>query len=953
MPKLIELKSTLNLPKTAFPMKANLPQNEPRMLAEWDDTKLYQRIQDARAGAPSYVLHDGPPYPTGTIHLGTALNKIVKDMVVKSKAMAGFRSPYVPGWDCHGLPIETQVEKELGGKKGSVSPAEFRRMCREFAMRYVDQHRRDFKRLGVLGRWDHPYLTMEPHHEATIAGAFLTFLEKGYVYRGLKPVYRCITDRTALAEAEVEYEDHSSSSIWVRYEMLAAPNLPPREQGDVYALVWTTTPWTLPASMALSFHPKFEYVLAKDDKGDTYIVAQELMERAAKETGLNLTVTAGPFPGKNFEAVEFQHPFLERVVPGVLGEHVTLEQGSGIVHTAPGHGAEDFVVGQEYGLEVYAPLDDDGRFTEGLPEHKGKTVFEANPIIIELLKSRGALVAEQKIQHSYPHCWRCHSPVIFRATEQWFVQLDNGSATVPAPSAPPLRDLALAEIPKVQWMPAWGRERIYDMIAERPDWCISRQRFWGVPLIIFYCDECHERLMDFAALRHVLTFFEKEGADAWYTHEAAELLPPGTKCAKCGGTKWRKESDILDVWFDSGSTHLAVLASPDEPNADLPWPADMYLEGPDQYRGWFHSSLLIGVGVRGHAPYRQVLTHGWTLDEHGRPMSKSLGNIILPTEVCDKWGADLLRLWVASQDYTTDVRMSDNGMTQLSEAYRKLRNTFRFVLGNLADFNPATDALADDELEEFDRWMLSRTADLVKQCRDWYDGFEFHRVFHALHDYAVVDLSSFYFDVLKDRLYTFAPRNRARRSAQTAMYRIASALLRLSAPIMAFTSEEVWKYFPHREGDPNSVHLALLPKSEELGTPVDAGAKDAWDKLLNLRRAVLNSLEAARTNKTISGALEAKVILNGANPDASVWRKYAGQLPGLFIVSQVEIGQSPTASGSDVVLSVVHADGAKCERCWNYSTHVGESAKYPTVCERCVAALQEIEREAPAAGTAQ
>jgi isoleucyl-tRNA synthetase len=948
MPKLLDLKSTLNLPKTDFPMKANLPKNEPRMLAEWDENKLYERIQEARAGAPSYVLHDGPPYPTGTIHLGTALNKIVKDMVVKSKAMAGFRSPYVPGWDCHGLPIETQVEKELGGKKGGVAPPEFRRMCREFALRYVDQHRRDFKRLGVLGRWDRPYLTMDPHNEATIAGAFITFLEKGYVYRGLKPVYWCIQDRTALAEAEVEYEDHSSPSIWVRYKVLSAKHKPEHSDGGgYYALVWTTTPWTLPASMALSFHPKFDYVLAKDDAGDTYIIAQALVDRAAKETGVYFhAATEGPFPGKDFEGAKFQHPFLDRVVPGILGEHVTLEQGSGIVHTAPGHGADDFKVGQQYSIATYAPLDDDGRFTEGLPEYKGKTVFEANPIVIELLKARGGLVAEQKIQHSYPHCWRCHSPVIFRATEQWFIQLDNGSDTVPAPKAPPLRKLALEEIPKVQWMPAWGRERIYEMIAERPDWCISRQRFWGVPLIIFYCDACHTRLMDFAALRHVLTFFEKEGADAWYTHEASELLPPGTRCAKCGEAKWRKESDILDVWFDSGSTHLAVLDPPGTPNADLPWPADMYLEGPDQYRGWFHSSLLIGVGTRGHAPYRQVLTHGWTLDEHGRPMSKSLGNVVTPIEVCDKWGADLLRLWVASQDYTTDVRMSENGMTQLSEAYRKLRNTFRFVLGNLADFDPTRDALPDGEMEEFDRWMLSRTADLVKQCRAWYDDFEFHRVFHALHDYAVVDLSAFYFDVLKDRLYTFAPRNHARRSAQTAIWRIGSALLRLGAPILAFTSDEIWKFFPRLAGDPESVHMALLPGPEELGSGVDAKTKENWEKLLNLRRAVMISLEAARNGKMISGGLEAKVILNGANPDADLWRKYVAKLPALFIVSQVEVGGADSPAG-DVVLSVQRADGAKCERCWNYSTHVGENLDYPTVCERCVAALLEIEREAP------
>jgi isoleucyl-tRNA synthetase len=936
----MDLKSTLNLPRTAFPMKASLPQNEPRMLARWEQDRLYHRIQQARAGSPSYVLHDGPPYPTGTIHLGTGLNKILKDMVVKSKTMAGFRAPYVPGWDCHGLPIETQVEKELG-EKDRVSPAEFRRMCREFALRYVDQHRRDFKRLGVLGRWEKPYLTMDPHNEASIAEAFLTFLEKGYIYRGLKPVYWCIHDRTALAEAEVEYEDHSSPSIWVRYRVVESANKPAEKRNAFYALVWTTTPWTLPASMALSFHPQFNYVLASEN-GDVYIVAEELLSRVAQETGLQFEVLAGPFRGSTFAGAKFQHPFLERVVPGVLGEHVTLEQGSGIVHTAPGHGAEDFLVGQEYSLETYAPLDDDGRFTEGLPEYKGKTVFEANPFVIGLLKSRGALVHEGKVQHSYPHCWRCHNPVIFRATEQWFVQLDDGSATVPPPQGPPLRRRALAEVAKVNWTPAWGRERIRDMIAERLDWCISRQRFWGVPLIIFYCDQCGTLLKDFAALRNVLSFFEVEGADAWYTHSADELLPPGTTCSSCGSTKWRKESDILDVWFDSGSTHLAVLDAPGTPNAELPWPADMYLEGPDQFRGWFQSSLLIGVAVRDGAPYRQVLTHGWTLDEQGRPMSKSLGNVVLPTEVCEKWGADLLRLWVASQDYTADVRMSENVMTQLSEAYRKLRNTFRFALGNLADFDPARDVVADAELEELDRWMLSRTAELVRQCRAWYDAFEFHRVFHALHDFCAVDLSSFYFDVLKDRLYTFAPQNRARRSAQTAIYRIAGALLRLAAPIIVFTSEETWGYFPRRAGDPDSVHLALFPGPEDLGSPIDGAVKENWEKLLNLRRSVLLSLETARNSKKISGALEAKVLLNGGHSETDLWKRYARWLPALFIVSQVQIVEPGDAALGEV-LGIERADGKKCERCWNYSTRVGESADYPTVCERCVAALQEIE----------
>src|SRR5579863_6966992 len=950
MPQFDDLKSTLNLPRTAFPMKANLPQNEPKQLAEWEEKKLYHRIQQARASAPTYVLHDGPPYTTGTIHLGTGLNKILKDMVVKSKTMAGFRAPYVPGWDCHGLPIETQVEKELGGRQGIIPNGEFRRMCREFASRYVEQHRRDFKRLGVLGQWEDPYLTMSPQYEATIADAFVTFLEKGYVYRGLKPVYWCIVDSTALAEAEVEYEDHTSPSIWVRYKVVQQPAPELHRDGHFYALVWTTTPWTLPASKALAFNPKLNYVLAHDSKNnDTYIVAEDLVASASEGTGLNLVNAAGPIPGTTFASMKFQHPFLDEIVPGVLGEHVTLEQGSGVVHTAPGHGADDFKVGQEWGLETYAPIDDVGRFTEGLSEYKGKTVLEANPIIIDLLKKHGTLVHETKISHSYPHCWRCHNPVIFRATEQWFINLDRGTATIPEPKGPPIRQMALEQIDQVTWTPTWGRQRIHDMIAERPDWCVSRQRFWGVPLVILYCDKCGKQFDDYAALHALVEkWFTREGADAWFTHPVEELLPAGTRCS-CGASSWRKETDILDVWFDSGSSHLAVLDRLDADGQKLPWPADMYLEGPDQYRGWFHSSLLVGIAVRNGAPYQHVLTHGWTLDAKGQPMSKSLGNVVLPTDVCEKWGADLLRLWVASQDYTADVRMSDNVMTQLSEAYRKLRNTFRFALGNLADFDPARDAVPDAEMEELDRWMLSRAAELVAQCGKWYEGFEFHRVFHALHDFAVVDLSAFYFDVLKDRLYTFAARNRSRRSAQTAVYRIAKALLSLATPITVFTAEEIWRHFPHVEGDPESAHLALFPKPEDFGSPLDGSKAANWEKLLVVRTGVLRSLEAARAAKANSGALSAKVVLRAGQDLAPLLEQYKSWLPALFIVSQVELASAAPADAQKsetlpgLSVAVHRAAGTKCERCWNYSTHVGENPYFPTVCERCVKALTEIE----------
>jgi isoleucyl-tRNA synthetase len=953
MVKILDLKSTLNLPKTDFPMKAKLPEREPEQLAAWEQMGIYRQILESRKNAPLFVFHDGPPYPTGEIHLGTGLNKTLKDLVVKSKTMAGFCSPYIPGWDCHGLPIEIKVEKELGGK-GKVSAAEFRRRCREFAAGYIEAHRREFKRLGIFGQWEKPYLTMDPSYEACIASAFLTFLEKGYVYRGLKPVYWCIFDQTALAEAEVEYEDHTSPSIYVRFKLAqySDSKIPEALKGkNVYGLIWTTTPWTIPASMALAFNPQFAYDAIETDQGDVYIVAQQRRREVAAESGYKESgQVLGSWDGKYLVEVarlRFQHPFLDRLEPAVLADYVDLLQGTGIVHTAPGHGADDFYTGQKYGLETIAPIDDEGRFVEGLPDYKGKTVFEANPGIIALLKARGALLAEHKLTHSYPHCWRCHNPVIFRATEQWFIQLDAGSATVPAPKAPALRSLALNEIKKVKWTPGWGEERIHNMIVDRPDWCISRQRFWGVPLVIFYCDGCGKRLEDFKALRHVLPFFEREGADACYTHSAEELLPPGTKCAGCGKASWRKETDILDVWFDSGSSHLAVLDRREgKPRADV------YLEGPDQFRGWFQSSLLVALGVDGMRPYEQVVTHGWTLDEKGQPMSKSLGNAMAPREICDKWGADMLRVWAVSQDYTADMRLSEAMMTQLGEAYRKIRNTFRFALSNLYDFDPARDAAPGADLWEIDAWMLRRTGELVRDCRAWYENFEFHRVYHALHDFCSVDLSAFYFDVLKDRLYTFAPRSKGRRSAQTAVYRISSALLRLIAPITVFTAEEIWKLFPRHAGDPASVHMTIFPAAADFEGALDEPRAKNWEKLASVRQDVLKVLEAARNAKAISGALEAKLILRARGAELELLKKYAHSLPAFFIVSQVEVqpadGPAPSDGAGALQIEVRRADGKKCERCWNYSTHVGESAEYPTICERCVAALAEIERDSAA-----
>jgi isoleucyl-tRNA synthetase len=936
----LELKKTLNLPKTDFAMKASLPQNEPKQLEAWQAANLYEQILAARADKPLFVLHDGPPYPTGTIHLGTGLNKILKDMIVKSKSMAGHRAPYVPGWDCHGLPIETQVEKQLGGK-GKVSPPEFRQMCREYATRYVEQHKRDFRRLGVFGRWNDPYLTMSHQYEATIAGAFLEFMEKGYVYRGRKPVYWCIYDNTALAEAEVEYEDHTSPSIWVTFKVVGGGNGEAAKiGGDVSAVIWTTTPWTIPHNRGLAFHPDFEYVVITTEKGKLLLAADRVAALQA-DCEIKQADELARFKGRDFEGMKFQHPFLPIQVPGLLADYVTLDQGSGIVHTAPGHGADDFNSGQKYGLEVYAPLDDKGVYTEGLPEYKGKDVFAANPIIVKLLGDHGALLGHHPYKHSYPHCWRCHNPVIFRATEQWFIKMDQAAHG----AKKTLRQEALEEIHGVKWIPGWGEERIYEMIEKRPDWCVSRQRFWGVPIIVFFCDACGKQLNDFAALRNVVKWFEKEGADAWYKHTPEELLPAGTKCS-CGAGKWRKENDILDVWFDSGSSHLAVLKGNE-------WPADVYLEGPDQYRGWFHSSLLIATGIRDKAPYRGVVTHGWTLDEQGRPMSKSLGNVVLPTEICDKWGADLLRLWVGSQEYQADVKMSERVMTQLSEAYRKIRNTIRFALGNLNDFDPSKHALSNDQLDDLDHWMLERTADLVKKCREWYAAYEFHRVYHAIHDFCVVDLSAFYFDVLKDRLYTKSANNKSRRSGQTAVWKITGALVRLLAPTLVFTSEEVWKFLPHAAGEPGSVHIALFPEEAELRTGLAPEKANTWELLAKVRGEVLKALEVARNEKKlINSGLEAKVLLNADLELKAKLKQYLPQLPGLFIVSQVELmsagtGEFRSESVPGLEVSVQRADGKKCDRCWNYSIHVGENLRYPTICERCSEAIAEIEAGGP------
>ena len=932
----VDLKQTVNLPRTAFSMKANLAQAEPKMLVRWKADDLYAQVRASRAGKPVYILHDGPPYANGRIHLGTAFNKIVKDFIVKSKTMAGYDSPYVPGWDCHGLPIEHKVDQELGAKKAQMPVASIRRACRKYAEKWIDIQREDFKRLGVLGRWEDPYLTMKPAYQATIARAFVNFLEQGYAYKGLKPVNWCIHCKTALAEAEVEYADHKSPSVWVEFALKSEPTaIDPALAGKrVFGLIWTTTPWTLPANLGIAYHPKFEYS-AVDVDGNVYIVASDLLEATAKHCHWDNVDVVAKFPGQQLDRAVFQHPFIDRESLGVLGDHVTLEQGTGAVHTAPGHGQEDYVAGMQYGLSVYCPVDPAGRFfaAEGaggtIPEQlPGKTIWEGNPVVIDILSQRGALLAMEQIDHSYPHCWRCHNATIYRATEQWFIGMDSNN----------LRQRALDAIHAVKWLPAWGDDRISNMVSSRPDWCISRQRVWGVPIVVFYCAACREPMTDPKVLHSVVDLFVEHSADIWFEKSAAELVPAGTCCAKCGHPEFAKENDILDVWFDSGSSHLAVLT---EENG-LRWPADMYLEGGDQYRGWFQSSLLIGVGLKGSAPYLGTATHGWALDGDGKAMHKSLGNTIEPESVIKEYGADLLRLWSASVDFSEDVRVSPLILTRLSEAYRKLRNTFRYALGNLHDFNPATDSVPADEMHEIDQWILVRTEDLVAKSRVWYDEFAFHKVYRAVYDFAAIELSSVYFDVLKDRLYTSAPKSKARCSAQTALHRVALALVRLLAPMLSFTMEEVWGHM----NQTGSVHTAYFPEAAELSEGIGAEARkraENWSRLIPVRDEVLKSLETARQNKFIGASLEAKVVLTAGPELLPLLTEYAAELPALFIVSAVELN---SGQQEGLASTISKADGIKCERCWKYTEDTGAVPELPTVCAPCGAAVMEMIRDA-------
>jgi len=940
MEKALALKNTLNLPQTSFPMKANLPQNEPSWLARWAEMGLYGKIRVARQNAPVFTLHDGPPYANGEIHLGTGFNKLLKDFIVKSRTLAGFNAPYIPGWDCHGLPIEINVDKELGTRKAKMTTEQIRQHCRRYAEKYVELQRRQFVRLGVFGEWDKPYLTMDRDYEALIAETFLEFLERGYVYRGRKSIYWCISDKTALAEAEVEYEEHRSRSIYVKYRLASDPaHLDPAMAGrKVSLIIWPTTPWPLPASMAVAFHPDFEYVVAADPSGEAYILESRRHEPTLHETGLKATQVLARIPGRKLEHIEMQHPFLDRKLPGVLADYVSAEDGTGCVHTAPGHGREDYQTGVKYGLEIYCPVDEAGEITEGPPEYRGRKVFDANEPIVELLRARGTLVGLAGwLTHSYPHCWRCHKPIIFRASEQWFIDIDHDG----------LRQRALDEIKKVQWSPEWGEERIGNMIATRPDWCISRQRVWGVPITMFHCQTCQKPVMDASLGRRAVELFRQEGSDAWYSHPVEELVPPGAKCPTCGGTDLRKETDILDVWFESGCSHLAVLGR----RPDVPWPSDVYLEGNDQYRGWFHSSLLIAVGLKGAAPYRQVLTPGWTLDAEGRAMSKSLGNTVDPQEVTRTYGAEIVRLWAASVDFREDVVLSPEILVRLSEAYRKLRNTLRYCLSNLYDFAPGRDCVTAEQLEEIDAWALWRTAQVLEAVEAGYKDYAFHKVYRGLYDFATIDLSAFYFDILKDRLYTAPAKSVRRRAGQTTLWLIADALVRALAPMLCFTADEVWSHLPSSTGREPSVHLAQFTTPAQLrqGIPERHLKRLVnWERLVAVRNEVLKALEMARQEKRIGGGLEAKVRLSVNGDLAPLLDEYRHALPALFIVSQVELG-GDSLEGTyqsqlpGLAVRVERATGEKCARCWNYSERVGEDVRHPGVCERCSAALREIE----------
>jgi len=936
----MDYKDTLNLPKTAFPMRANLPQNEPRQVEKWDHERTYFQALEANAQQRTFILHDGPPYANGNIHIGHALNKILKDIIVKYQSMTGHAAPYVPGWDCHGLPIELQVEKNLGrAKKLAMSKAEIRRLCKEYAEKYISIQREEFKRLGVFGDWEHPYRTLDPAYEAQEIRELGKIVRSGALYRQKKPVYWCASCVTALAEAEVEYEDHTSASIYVKFPVKDPKGLFPIDPvtGTSF-VIWTTTPWTLPANQAIAVHPKFMYRHVKTPKGEL-ILNQELIPTVMTALGYHskdYEITAGALAGTELEGIVCRHPWIDRDSKVILGEFVTQDQGTGAVHIAPGHGQEDYDVGMRYGLPVMAPVDPEGKFTAEAGDLKGESVFKADARIIQKLTDAGALLKEDKLSHSYPHCWRCKRPVIFRATEQWFVSMEKEA----------LRRQALIAIDQVRWIPPWGKDRIRGMLESRPDWCISRQRSWGVPIPAVYCKGCNQAVLNQALCEHVAGIFEKEGSDAWYIRPVEELLPKDFKCPQCGGKEFTREEDILDVWFDSGVSWASVV----DRDPRLGGRADLYLEGSDQHRGWFHTALLTSLATRERAPYESVLTHGFTLDGKGRKMSKSLGNVIAPQEIIKKSGAEILRLWVAAEDFREDVRVSEEILNRLVEAYRRLRNTARFLISNLYDFDAEKDSVSSSELDEMDRWILQRTQGVLGRCRQAYDDYEFHGVYHTLNNFCSVELSAQYLDIVKDRLYCEGAKSTTRRAAQTTLYRILDTLVHLMAPLVSFTAEEIWGYMSDKDRRPASVFLSRIPEPDN--SLIDQQLAEKWERIFRERSEVLKALEQARTAGIIGHSLDAKVLFasRSGHPGSRLTeliKTDRTRLQDLLIVSQVSDFQDADAAAgmaydSDLLkcqILVRKAEGAKCERCWKYDTQVGADKNHPTVCARCAAVL--------------
>ncbi len=973
----MDYKNTLNLPITKFAMKANLAAREPEQLKAWEESGLYQKIRESSAGKETFILHDGPPYANGHLHMGHAINKILKDIIIRSRQMAGFDAPYVPGWDCHGLPIEHNVDQKLGSKKKEMTPVEVRQACRKYAEGFVDIQRDEFKRFGVSGDWANPYLTMHNEYEARIAKECGEFALSGDMFLGKKPIYWCCSCETALAEAEIEYKDHGSPSIYVKFPLKddisdlvpALKSLPETicttedgcgckkgscsSQQDISIVIWTTTPWTIPANLAICLHPEFDYCAVKTSNQGVMIIAKELVERVMAQFSIQDYTIIGDIAATSLENRKCAHPLYGRDSLIILGTHVTLEAGTGCVHTAPGHGADDHIVALRYGLEPYSPVNDKGCFTDEVEGFAGQFIMKANANIVEELKNRNALLKHENMTHSYPHCWRCKKPVIFRATPQWFISMD----------AQGLRQKSLEAIDQVEWIPSWGKARIYSMIEHRPDWCLSRQRSWGVPIPVFHCNKCSEVYVTRESVDKIHALFTEHSSDIWFDKEADFLMPEGAVCKKCGSRDFKKDQNILDVWFDSGVSHAAVL----EEREGLKRPADLYLEGSDQHRGWFHSSLLTAVGRTGKAPYKAVLTHGFVVDSQGKKMSKSVGNVVAPEKIIKQHGADILRLWAASADYRDDVRISDNIITQLSDAYRRIRNTCRFMLGNLFDFNPAADIQTVEGMSDMDRFMLHKLGFVLNKALKAYDTYEFHTVYHTVYNFCTVDLSAFYLDIIKDRLYTFPAKDKARRDAQTVMYLTLDAITRLLAPILPFTTEEVWKEMPSfkKPADDGqiadqkleSVHLTLRPAADPEWQDDNLAAK--WEKIINVRSDVTKALEEARVAKEIGHSLDASIGIYVDDADVKeILSSFGKDLRDVFIVSDAYLLAQPIQSISDkdsadnesenkesiktLQITVKKAQGEKCDRCWKYDTTTGARADHPGTCSRCAGALDKI-----------